>query len=974
MNKIFFSLISLLFVLIVSAQDFPDAQPNNDYAVLDGVGITIQKIKLANGLTVYLNQDPNMTDVLGTIVVKGGSKYDPKDATGIAHYFEHIMFKGSQNLGTVDYRAEKIYLDSIRAAYDLLALSKGDPTFHDGIMKNINRLSQKAAEYAIPNEFNKVLSSIGGSQINAYTTYENIVYHNHFPAESMQKWIRLQVDRFADPVFRLFQTELETVYEEKNMSMDNVARRMFREVYKNFYPNSVYGKQSVLGSIEDLKYPSISKMETYFKEYYVANNMALILVGNFDAEMTIQLLEESFGRWREGQFMPIADSEEKAFNGRVEVKTKLTPIAVGILGFRTVPKGHPDELGLEVINSLLSNNQSTGLLDDLVTDQKLMEAGLFADMHYDIGGNFIYYVPKLLTQSLKSGEKLILAQLDSLKTGNFDNSLLQAVLVNKRKDMLMRLENSDYRSRLIIDAFMTNQSVNDILSKVEKMNQLDKQKIVELANKYYGNDYLAFMSKMGSKKSPKLEKPNFKALNPKNKDASSAMALKIENMESPIVEPNYIHFNQDVKILDIRNNLHFYYSRNPMNNIYSLTFKIGIGTYSKPDLELLASYLNRVGTQELKFKDFKSKLQSKGVSIYAMVDKSYFRIYMTGFDNSLASDIQEVSSLLTNTEQNESVLKVLLKEEKLNYKVIKQDIGMQSKILNSYALYGDDSPYLTRLGKKDQKKIGVSELQALLKLVLSYETEIHYVGQLEISAVENILAKQQLFSDNLRRSDSPVDLIAHNINDNHLYFMENKKAVQSHIKISIPSKKANAMSRTYITAYNRYFGYGMSSIVFREIREFRSLAYSAYAYLSVPFNFENPALLTASMTTQADKTNEAIKVMTNLIDSMPIQEVSIEPLKQAILRSYNSQLPGFRYNSQLVAYWMRQGYTEDPRIAQYNKIMHLDIHDIMRVNENFVLGHFHNISLVGDSKRFDLDKLKKQTLFTKLKLKNIYKK
>ncbi len=973
MKKILYSIVVLLFSFQASSQDLSNQSGENQYYNGDYSGISVQKIKLANGLSVYLNPDPNMKDVLGAIVVKGGSKYDPKGASGTAHYFEHIMFKGSQTLGTVNYKEEKVYLDSIRAAYDLLALSKDDPVFHAGIMRNINRLSQKASEYAIPNEFNKVLSSIGGTRINAYTTYENIVYHNHFPAESLEKWIALQVDRFNSPVFRLFQTELETVYEEKNMSMDNMFRHLFQEVYKNFYPNSVYGQQTVLGSIEDLKYPSISKMETYYKDYYVANNMALVLVGNFDAEMTIQLLENSFGKWRDGQFQNQPDSREQAFEGRVEVKEKITPVAVGILGFRTVPKGHPDELGLEIINELLSNGK-TGLLDVLVSNQKVMEAGAFSDLHYDIGGNFVYFVPKLVTQSLKNAEKLVLAQLDSLKNGNFSDNLFQAVLVNKQKNMLMNLENADYRSHLIIDAYMSNQSVNKVLSQILSLEQVDKATIIKLAQKYYGSNYLAFMSKMGSKKKTKLEKPNFSPLNPMNKDASSKMAEKIKNMDMPEVELDFIRFNEDVQISDIYNNLHLYYTSNPMNNVYSINYNIGLGTYDQPKLELLASYLNQAGTTDLKFTEFRTKLQTTGTSINMYVSDSYFHIYMSGFDKNISSDLEALKQLLTHPEQNESILKQLAKEEKLNYKVVKQDVGMQSKVLNNYALYGDNSPDLQRLGVKDVKKESVESLQRLLIKLLKYETNIHYVGTTSNEQMNSMLLANNPFSVDLRRSTSPIDRIARNINDNQVYFMENKKAIQSHIRFSIPSKKADATERIYAPAFNRYFGLGMSSIVFREIREFRSLAYGTYAYVSTPFNFNNPARFNAMMTTQADKTNKAIKVMLNLMDSMPGTGEDIEPLKQSILRSYNSQLPGFRQNSILVAYWMRQGYTQDPRINQAEKIKKLGVDDIMRFYNSFVSGRSHNISVVGDSKRIDMEKLENRGQFTKLKLKDIYKK
>jgi len=941
-------------------------------------GVITPKAKeftLDNGLKVFLFHDSSMPDVLGAIVVRGGSSLDPENGEGTAHYFEHMMFKGSENLGTVDYKSEKVYLDSIRDTYDLLALAGDDEVFRKALLKKIDRLSQKAAEYAIPNEFSKVMASIGSTSLNAYTTYEDIVYHNHFPKESMDQWLKIQLDRFSYPVFRLFQSELETVYEEKNMSMDNSFRNIFVELYKNFYPNSVYGKQTVLGSIESLKTPSISKMETYYKSYYVANNMALVLVGNFDAENVGAKINTTFGTMRQGGGEKEVTNSESDFDGRVVVKKKMSPIPIGILGFRTAPKGDKDELVLEVISQLLTNEQSTGLLDQLSLNNDLMFVQSIMDTHYDLGGSFIAYVPKPFVQSLKKGESLVLEQLEKLKKGEYSDDLLRAVIVNKQKEYTLGMEKADYQAQIIIDAFMSKQSAERRMNDLKQLDRIDKRTITAVANKYYGDNYLAFQSKMGFPKNKKIEKPDITPLKPANRNEKSSLAKKIYNMDADGIIPKYIDFNKDVISSDLNNNLHLYYTKNTLNNVYSMQLKVGVGTYKKPELELVSEYLNMAGIKDKGFKEFRTALQLTGTSINTSVDESYFYIEMTGFDANFTSDIRALKQLLTNTEHNEEALKKVVKNSSLDYKFMKSDLSMQSQALQKYALYGEKSSFLTKLSTKDLKKMKIEDVLASIHDMLKYGTEIHYVGGKPNEEVIETIAGVAMFPSQLIPSTSPVFLPLPTISENKFYFLNNKKAVQSHIRITIPSKVADADERKYINAFNKYFGLGMSSMAFREIREYRSLAYGVYAYVNAPFSFFNYTSVNAMMTTQGDKTNEAVGVFLNVLDSMPSQDKSFEIFKRSLLLSVNSKAPSLRNKSKYVAYWKRQGYDKDPRKEEVKAIRKMSIMNLKSFHTAFVTNRKYVLSVVGDSKRIDMEQFK--NLFgdyETLKLKQIYKK
>ncbi|MCK5855994.1 MAG: insulinase family protein [Bacteroidales bacterium] len=942
----------------------------------DVISAKTKEFTLENGMKVYLFPNSKMPDVMGAVVVRGGASLDAKDGEGTAHYFEHMMFKGSQKLGTINYKAEKVYLDSIREAYELLALADGDEVFRNGMLKKIDRLSQNAAEFAIPNEFSKVMASIGSTRLNAYTTYENIVYHNHFPAESMDVWLKLQVDRFSYPVFRLFQSELETVYEEKNMSMDNSFRNIFEELYKNFYPNSVYGKQTVLGSVESLKTPSISKMETYFKKYYVGNNMALILVGNFDIEDIYGKLNMTFGSIRHSDSKkPEISGSESAFDGRVIVKKKMSPIPIGILGFRTVPKGHDDELVLEVINQLLSNEQSTGLLDQLSLSNDLMFVQSIMDNHYDMGGSFIAYATKPFVQSLSNGENLVLEQLNKLKQGDFSDDLLKAVIVNKQKEFTLGMESADFQTNIIIDAFMSNQLAEKKISNYTQLKRIDKRLITAVATKYYGDNYLAFQSKMGFPKTTKIEKPDITPLNPANLGEQSSLARIISNIGVNSISPKFIDFENDVLSSDIYGNLHLYFTKNSINNIYSFQLKIGVGTYEKMDLEFVSEYLNMAGIEKKGFKDFRTGLQLTGTAITTHVDRSFFYIDMTGFDDNFQKDLQAIKQLLTKTERNEDAIKKVVKEASMEYKFIKGDLAMQSKALHDYAVYGNQSPFLRKLSKKDMKKMTIDGVLSSINSLLKYETEIHYVGGKPVGEVKSIIESAGIFSSELIPTPSPVFIPLPVLAANGVYYMNNKKAVQSHIKITIPSKRADISDREYVNAFNKYFGLGMSSMAFREIREYRSLAYGVYAYLNVPFSFFNSTSLIGAMTTQGDKTNEAVSTFINVIDSMPSADKNFETYRSSLLLSFNSNSPTLRNQSKYVAYWKRQGYKKDPRVSELNTIRNMKLIELKSFHTTFVFNHKYVLSVVGDSKRINMEQFKENFgNYTTLKLKQIYKK
>lgn len=932
----------------------------------------VEHYVLSNGLNVYLNEDHSEAKVTGAVVVRGGASRDPKGATGIAHYFEHIMFKGTTQIGTIDYQAEKVYLDSIAFYYDLIGNANGNQLFISEIQKKINQLSLKAARYAIPNEFDKIISEMGGTGLNAYTTYENIVYHNTFPPESMEKWLKVYSNRFQEPVFRLFQSELETVYEEKNMSMDNFQRNLFESLYGSFYPNSVYGRQTVLGSIEHLKNPSLTLMMSYFKEYYNASNMALVLVGDFNATEVKPLIERWFGPLREGSSVTIEANKEAEFDGRVLVEKKLTPVPLGVLGFRTISSQSADKPAMDIVSKILSNENGTGLLDQITSEGAVSAAMNFSDQHLDVGAEFILFVPKIPFQSLNKAEKCVMDQLSKLAKGDFDDTLFYAVKNELLKNHLESMENLESRQYFIIESFMQNREWTDFLKYSDEISKLTKKDVVAIANKYFGKNYLAFHSKIGFPKKTKLEKPGFDPITNTNNEASSAFAQEVRQMPRQEVADKYIDFALDANHT-IFNGNDLYVVKNPMNNIFNLQIKFGVGNYKIPEMEYAADYLNLVGSTNANYQYFRKKLQSKGVSITSYSNRDYFILNVSGYDEDLYFALQMLSELLNYTEKDSKKLDKMVKDVKLNRKMEKEDLSTKSSILYSYAFYGENSPYLKRLSISQIKGLNVKDILNVIGVARSYKAEIHLTSNVELVDVTKMLDAAKIVSSNPKTSESPLNIEALTSKSNKIFLVNDKNAIQSHIKILMPSEAITFEERYIVDPFNDYFGTGMYSLVFQEIREFRSLAYSSWGRYSTFPNFKSKSYFVGGLTTQADKTNEAITAYMGLLSNMPQKPERIESIKQQLLQSNNSEFPGFREISQRIAYYQMQGLAQDPNQFYMTKYRGLQFQDLESFYANYIQNRPYTITIVGDKEKINLDELKKYGEIIEFKLDKLYR-
>ncbi|MBX3164226.1 MAG: insulinase family protein [Bacteroidetes bacterium] len=921
------------------------------------ITLNVKEYKLENGFTVILNEDKTQSKVFGGVSVRAGSKNDPADATGMAHYMEHMLFKGTETLGTKNYEKEKPFLDSIYYYYDKMASVKNEKQ-RAAIRERINANSVEAGKYGMPNDFDKLLKSIGSTGVNAFTSDEITFYHNTFPPAQVERWLDIYAHRFQKPVFRSFQSELEVVYEEKNMGMDDFFTPLFEKCLSLIYKKHPYGTQTTIGTVEHLKNPSLTKMYQFFNTYYVANNMALVLSGNFDTEEVMPIIKEKFGKLRTGTVPEFPNYKEDDFKGREFYRVRMSPVKLGVMAYRSVPVGHADEITLEVLSAMLNNSSQTGLIDELSTDGKLMGAGMFAITNKDYGTNVIYFIPKIVGQSLNNAEKQVLACIEKIRKGEFDEALLTAIKNELLLEYQKELENISTRAVVLGQLFSQGQTSDVVLRQISELQNVSKQMVVKAANNYFANNYMVLHSKTGFPKKEKLKKPGFKPVIA-DQTAESEYAGYFKTIAEKKVTPRFLDFKTDVSDQTIYGKHRLISAKNPENTMFSLYISYQTNVLDNAALEAAFGAMKYVETPTLKNIEIKKKLQQLGITVNYETSDNDVTISLNGLENNLEQALQILQTVLNEGRFNDKVIPKVIDEKKADDKVNTTYPDYKSQLLYDYVLYGASSPELNKANVKDLKSKKPQELFDVFKKATTYEAEIKFVGNTSPEQLKLWIETYNLVSkEPLKQKTELVD-VRKEVKENLVYMLPDSKALQTQVSLLVTSQAVDNSEAYKMNAFNDYFGNSFSGLVLQEIREYRSLAYSAWAAYLRPSKIGAFSYLKGGMSVQADKTNEAIVVFDSLIKFMPAKKERLESIKSNLINQAFSSYPGFRQVPFTYLAQSKLGYTKSPSEENLPKYETLSFDDITDFYKNHIVNRPMNITIVGNTKRFNLKDLEK---------------
>ena len=952
-------LILVCFVFLITSckkqETNPEENQKYSYEEVPNDPTGLRLYTLENGLKVYLSKNTNEPKIQTFVTVKAGSNYDPKRSTGLAHYLEHMLFKGTDEIGTKDWQKEKAQLEKIAALYEAHKTEE-DPTKKEEIYGKIDSISLEASNFSIANEYDKIMSSLGAEGTNAHTWVEETVYQNKIPSVELEKWLKIESERFSQVVLRLFHTELEAVYEEFNQGQDNDWRKSYEAMLKGLFPNHPYGQQSTIGLASHLKNPSMKDIHEYFNTYYVPNNMAIVLVGDLDFDKTIAMVDQYFGSYKRKDVTHPDLPKEEPITTPV-VKEVYGPSAEMVtLAYRTGAMGSKDEKMITLINGILSNNVA-GLIDlDLVQKQLVMECGSDATFLNDYGYQEFYGVPNE-GQKLEAVKDLILAEIEKLKQGAFEDWMIEAVISRLKLDQLRNNQKSAGLATTYYNAFIHNQSWSARVQFIDALKKITKEDIIAFANEFYKDNYVVVYKRFGQDSSiVKVENPKITPVN-LNRGEESKYIKDLANFKSEVEQPVFVDFKKAIKETTLANGIKFEYIENKENDLFDLNIIFDMGSDHNKKLNLAVGYLDFLGTDKYSPEDVKKEFFKIGVDYWVSTGHDQTVVTLRGLKENFNRGMELLSHVWDNAQADPlSYQKYVEKIAKERYDNMMNKRSILRSGLRSYGTYGENSRLRDIYQMEELMAIDPNELVVLIKEFKNYEQHIFYYGkdvdqvQAALNTNHKVAKERKAYPE--KTTYTPVET------GGNVYFV-NYDMVQTEMLFLAKADTFNAKDLAQIDLFNTYFGGGLSSIVFQEIRESKSLAYSAYANYAGAREANKPNYVMAYIGTQANKVPQAVDAILALLNEMPEAKEQFEAAKKATLKKIAAE----RITKASI-YWeylrlKKLGLTEDPRKEMYKAVENMTLADIKAFFERCVKGRDYNIMVVGNKNEVDMNALKK---------------
>ncbi len=929
------------------------------YETVEGDPMNSRIYTLDNGLKVYMTVNDMEPRFQANIAVKVGGKNDPKQTTGLAHYFEHLMFKGSEQFGTTDYAAEKVLLDQIEAEFEHYR-TLTDEAERAKVYAKIDSLSYEASKLFIPNEYDKLMSTIGAKGTNAYTGYDMTVYVENIPSNQIETWAKVQADRFKHNVIRGFHTELETVYEEKNMSLTNDSRKAMEAMLSALFPNHPYGTQTVLGTQEHLKNPSITNIKNYYKEWYVPNNMAICISGDFDPEVMIATIDKYFG-----DMEPNKNLKKLEYKKEEPITEPIVKEVYGLespnvtLAWRFEGNASLQMDTLSLLGSVLYNGRA-GLIDlNVNQQQKVLGAYSGAYNQADYTAYLIQARPKA-GQELEEVKGIILEQIELLKKGEFDESLLTAAINQAKKRKLSMLENNNARAEMFVDAFINGYSWESSVSELDRLSKITKEDIVRFANAHFADNYVVINKLQGEDKTlQKIAKPKITPIQTNRDNASEFLkAVQAEAAAVAPIAPVFVDYTKDMQILTAKSDIEVLYKENTTNSLFNLVYIFDMGRNEDKVLGVASDYIGYLGTEKYSAAELKQQLYNLACDFYLSVSQKETALVLSGLSENMDKALTLVEDFMANCTPNEAALANLKKDILLSRSNAKLNQSRNFSALNDYVKYGAKNATNTVLSDAQIKALTSGELIAKIKGLMDHKHTIMYYGPQDagefianIDAIHNV--KEQLNDVPERVEYLPVETKEDKVfiapyDAKQIYMMSYSNTGETYSKEIEPIRNM----------YANYFGGGMNGIVFQEMREARGLAYTARASYALGYQRpEAPYVFTTMIATQNDKMMDAITAFDEIINNMPQSEAAFNIAKENIIA--NVRTTRILGSQVLWSYRAakKMGTMEDTRKALFEKAQTFTLEDVVKFQQEVIKDRKYYIGILGTEKDLDMKTL-----------------
>ena len=928
------------------------------YETVAGDPMQTRIYTLQNGLKVYLSVNNEKPRIQTYIAVRTGSKNDPAETTGLAHYLEHLMFKGTRLFGTNNPEAEQPLLNDIEARYERYRLLT-DPDERRQAYHEIDSVSQLAAQYFIPNEYDKLMAAIGAEGTNAYTSNDVTCYTEDIPSNEVENWAKIQADRFQNMVIRGFHTELEAVYEEYNIGLTSDSRKLFTAFSAMLWPTHPYGTQTTIGTQDHLKNPSIVNIKNYFNKWYVPNNVAICMAGDLDPDATIAIIDRYFASWKPG-----ADVRQPEFAPLPALTAPRDTTIIGQeaeqiwLGWRAKQANSLQADTLELMEDVLSNGRA-GLLDlDLNQTMKVQSSFGGAELLRDLGGFIVAGTPKQ-GQTLDEVRQLLLSEIDKLKRGDFPDDLLPAIINNKKLNLMRSQESNQSRANMFVEAFINETEWAQEVGTIERISKITKQEIVDFANRFFTDGYIAVYKQQGiDTLQKKIDKPAITPI-PANRDQKSQFVRDIQNAKVEPIQPRFVDFQKDLTISKTTKGLPLYYKQNTDNDLFTLNIRFEFGKQADVRYDLAADYLDYLGTDRYTAAQLKEKFYQLACNYRFSVGDETTTLMLSGLNESLPEALALAEELIRNAKVDREAYDKVVEQELKAREDAKKNQRYYFQVLNEYGNYGPYNRYRNQLSEQQMKDTDPQTLVDLIHGLPNYKHAILYYGPYTEKQLNQGLAKIHKTAKRLLPVPENKPYVRQTTPQNEIWLAPyDAKNIYMRM-FHNENREWNPDEAGTITLFNEYYGGGMNGIVFQELREARGLAYNAFALYQTPTRQDEKESYFTHIIAQNDKMMDCIRVFHEILDNMPASETAFQVAKDAATKQLASQRT--TKFSIIGAYFAakRRGLDYDLNKKIFESLPALQLSDIVGFEQQQMAHKPYRYIILGDEHNIDVESLEK---------------
>jgi predicted Zn-dependent peptidase len=965
------NLKKLLALAVITATGIAAQAQLPKAVTYEGDPMHTQCYTLRNGMKVFLSVNNQSPRIAAHIAVRTGSRNDPAETTGLAHYLEHLMFKGTKQFGTSDAAKEAPYLDEIEARYEQYR-KVTDPALRKKLYHEIDSVSQIAAQYNIPNEYDKLMAGIGGIGTNAYTSTDVTCYTEDIPSNEVERWARIQSDRFRNMVIRGFHTELEAVYEEKNIGMAKDMWKLEEALYAKAFPTHPYGTQTTIGTQEHLKNPSITNIKNYYNNYYCPNNIAICLAGDMDPDKVIAILDKYFGDWQPNNNLSRPEFPAlKPFTAPVDTTVLGQEAEFVTLAWRFDGGSSLQCDTLQVISSMLKN-EIAGLMDlNLDLPQKIMGSSTYADIMADYSLLMAMGYPND-GQSLEQVRDLMLGEIEKLRNGDFDDDLVTSVVNNFKLQMLQGLSSNRARARAMVDAFINGTPWKQEVEQINRMSGITKQQIVDFARRHLLNNYVVVYKRQGIDNSvKKIEKPAITPI-PTNRDMQSDFVRNLLEEKVEPIQPKFVDFNKDMVVSETKAGLPLLYKQNTDDDLFMLAYKYDFGMTADQRYDLALSYLDYLGTKTMTMQQLKQRLYKLACSMSFRVNDNDTYVILSGLSENMPQAIALVDDLMANAKvDNEAYSRLvdLILKSRADAKNNQEQCFAR---LMEYGQFGPYNSYTNILSEKQLRDMNPAELLELAGGMRNMQHTVVYYGPMAQKEFSNAITKLHKTPKDLIDVPFGMDYMEQPTTETEILLAPYEAKNIYMVQYNNSERDWDPDHAATISMFNEYFGTGMNGIVFQELREARGLAYSAAAVYNQPSRVGHKEDAYTYIITQNDKMMDCVDEFNKLINDIPQSEAAFNLAKESLVK----KLASSRTTSAGVLWSyiaaQERGIDFDINSKIYEALPKMYLFDIVEFEKENMAGKPYRYLILGDEKELDMDRLQKIAPVRRVTLEEIF--